>query len=132
LGRDPQIFLDVNASRVGGLTPILERALDRSRLLLFVVSPGSCRSAWCLWEIQRFLDRARSAATHNEVLLPEDRVLGVLLQSVTTEEIPWPLKPLVFRPFNLTRRVEERDGTRPILWDVNWMRRPLLEANLIV
>jgi hypothetical protein len=117
LGRDPRIFLDANATRAGALTPILEDALDKSRLFLFVVSPGSCRSPWCHWEILRFLDRAHSAATHNEVRLPEDRVLGVVLEPVPRDAIPELLEPLVFRPYDLTRRIEGRDETRPAVWD---------------
>jgi hypothetical protein len=116
LGHDPKIFLDVDATRAGALTPILEDALDRSRLFLFAVSPGSCQSSWCQWEINRFLDRGHSAATRNEVLLPEDRLLGVLLEPVPTEDIPAPLQPLVFRPFNLTRPVVGRDSTRTVAW----------------
>jgi hypothetical protein len=117
LGRDPKIFLDINTTRAGALTPILEEALDHSRLFVFAVSPGSCQSAWCQWEILRFLDRGHSAATRNEVLLPEDRLLGVLLEPVAQERIPAPLQPLVFRPFNFTRSVEGRDSTRPVAWD---------------
>lgn len=117
LGRDPKIFLDTNATRAGALTPILENALDHSRLFLFVVSPGSCQSAWCQWEILRFLDRGHTAATRDEVLLPEDRLLGVLLEPVPQGRIPAPLQSLVFRPFDLTRPIDGRDSTRPVAWD---------------
>jgi hypothetical protein len=117
LGHDPEIFLDTEDTRAGELTAALERAIDRSRLLLFVVSPGSCQSVWCQWEILRFLDRAHCIATRNDVLLPEDRLFGVVLEPVPTEQLPAPLQSLVFRPFDLTRPIEGRDGTRPVEWD---------------
>jgi hypothetical protein len=117
LGRDPKIFLDSNATRAGALTPILESALDQSRLFLFVVSPGACHSDWCKWEILRFLDRGYSAATRTEVLLPEDRILGVLLEAVEREAVPEPLQPLVFRPYDLTRPVAQRSGRQPVDWE---------------
>ena len=132
LGRDPQIFLDMNASRAGALTDTLAKALDKSRLFLFVVSPGSCRSTWCHWEMTRFLDRAACIATPTEVLLPEDRIFGVLLQPVAKEEIPAPLRLLdVFRTFDLTRRVEGRDETRPVLWP-ELAEAPLAEFDQLV
>src|SRR5580658_7287674 len=68
LGRDPEIFLDVNQTRTGALTTARERSNDRSRLFLFVVSPGSCQSMWCPWEILRFRDRAHCVATRNDDL----------------------------------------------------------------
>ena len=117
LGRDVKIFRDTNATRSGSLTEILERALDHSRLFLFNVSPGSCQSNWCNWEIQRFLDRAESVPTRNNVILPHDRLFGVLMEPVPADQIPAALQPLGFRPYNLTRPVADRDGTRPVDWD---------------
>ena len=117
LGRDPKIFLDTNATRAGALTPVLEQALDRSKTFLFVVSPGSCESSWCEWEILRFFDCGNSVATRNEVLLPEDRFFGVRMSPVSAEQIPEPLRPLVFRPFDLTCRIEGRDSVKPVDWN---------------
>jgi hypothetical protein len=117
LGHDPTTFLDTEETRTGALTATLERAIDRSRLFLFVVSPGSCQSMWCPWEILRFVDRAHCVATRNDVLLPEDRLFGVVLEPVPNEQLPAPLQSLVFRSFDLTRPIEGRDGTRPVEWD---------------
>jgi len=79
LGRRPRFFLDTETSRSGALKRSLEKVLESTALLLFVVSPGSCRSPWCRWEVQRFLDIAWSPASRNDTPLPDDRIVGVTL-----------------------------------------------------
>ena len=99
LGRDPAIFVELDASRTGSFVPTLER----TRLFLFVVTPGSCRSKWCQWEILRFFDRGLSVATSNQVLLPEDRVLGFTL---------YPMAPFP-RKIRTTQGTASRADTAP-------------------
>jgi hypothetical protein len=91
-GSSPEIFLDTETSRSGALKPSLEKVLESTAFLLFVVSPGSCRSPWCRWEVQRFLDTAWSPASRNNTLLPDDRIVGVTLQEVSRPQLPQALQ----------------------------------------
>jgi hypothetical protein len=116
LGRDPQIFLDSSLARTGILTDALDRAIEWSRLFLFVVSPGSCQSQWCPWEIHHFLEHARCVPVRNDVLLPEDRLFGVTLEQVPKDGLPASL-PLVFQTYDLTKPIAGRDVAEPINWD---------------
>jgi hypothetical protein len=58
LGESARIFIDRDASQAGYLSDRLAAAVDSSSLMLFVVSPGSCRpGSWCHREAARFWDR---------------------------------------------------------------------------
>jgi hypothetical protein len=76
-----ELFLDRDASRSGYLNQNLARALSSSGVLIFVVSPGSCRSdSWCRFEVAHFLDTAQPVA--HPGLFREDRLFKVELRKV--------------------------------------------------
>lgn len=116
-GSSPEIFLDTEMSRSGALKPSLEKVLESTALLLFVVSPGSCQSAWCGWEVQRFLDTAWSPASRNDTLLPDDRIVGVTLQEVSRPQLPQALQSLDLRAYDLRHAMPGSGVQRPVVWE---------------
>src|SRR5215831_20818919 len=104
-------------SRSGALKPSLEKVLESTALLLFVVSPGTCRSPWCRWEVQRFLDTAWSPASRNNTLLPDDRIVGVTLQEVSRPQLPQALQSLDLRTYDLRHVMPGSGVQRPVVWE---------------
>ena len=116
-GSSPEIFLDTETSRSGALKRSLEKVLESTALLLFVVSPGSCRSPWCRWEVQRFLDIAWSPASRNDTPLPDDRIVGVTLQEVSRPQLPQALLSLDLRAYDLRHVMPGSGVQRPVVWE---------------
>ena len=116
-GSSPEIFLDTETSRSGALKPSLEKVLESTAFLLFVVSPGSCRSPWCRWEVQRFLDIAWSPASRNDTPLPDDRIVGVTLQEVSRPQLPQALLSLDLRAYDLRHVMPGSGVQRPVVWE---------------
>jgi hypothetical protein len=76
-----ELFLDRDASRNGYLSQNLTRALSSSGVLLFIVSPGSCRTdSWCRLEATQFFDLAQPVA--HPGLFREDRLFKIELRKV--------------------------------------------------
>ena len=76
-----ELFLDRDATRNGYLNQNLARALSSSGVLLFIVSPGSCRpDSWCRFEVAHFLDTAQPVA--HPGIFREDRLFKVELRKV--------------------------------------------------
>jgi hypothetical protein len=82
LGRDrerPRIFFDRDADRSAPITDELRRAAEQSALLVFIVSPGSCRpSSYCQMEAAYFWDYAKPLIAPPDVLAPENRIIKVV------------------------------------------------------
>ena len=107
LGRDPNIFVDSLMSRSGDLLQLLESTVEGSAFLLFAASPGSCRKdSWCNVELRQFLGRARPLASANNVLTPEDRLLGVTFEPVPFPDLPPLLRRIGFRSYDLYEQLE--------------------------
>lgn len=102
LGRSPSVFIDRDATQAGYLSDRLAQALDSSALLLFVVSPGSCRpDSWCHKEAARFWDRgARPLVSDSRMILaPEDRTFKIVMSPVPSQsELPF-MSPITGRTF---------------------------------
>src|SRR4051794_2077501 len=76
-----ELFLDRDAARNGYLNQNLARALSSSGVLLFIVSPGSCRTdSWCRFEVSHFLDTAQPIA--HPGLFRDDRLFKLELRKV--------------------------------------------------
>lgn len=75
----PRIYFDMRARREGTLDVELRKAVQRSALMVFVVSPGSYRkNSYCQMEVVEFWDYARPlAAGSAEPLAPENRIFKV-------------------------------------------------------
>src|SRR5258708_10290074 len=89
VGGTCKIFYVRYENRNGFVYENLEESLEKTALLLFLASPASCRRvAWCRYELQHFLDRARPIAYPG--LAGENRIFKLLLRSVHGG-IPYPL-----------------------------------------
>src|SRR5262249_30286764 len=103
----PRIYFDRDAKRVGTIPDGLLGAVERSAIVIFVVSPGSYRAnSWCQKEVVHFFDHARAMVAPPEILSREDRILKVIQSppSVTGTREPIPLQDLY--SFDLCERVD--------------------------
>ncbi len=119
LGESASIFLDRNVTQAGYLSDRLAAALDSSALLVFVVSPGSCRpDSWCHKEATRFWDhgaRPLISAT-GSAIAPEDRIFKIALSPVAREAEPGILSEATERIF-----YDSEPGTGgPIVTPADW------------
>jgi hypothetical protein len=120
LGESARIFIDRDATQAGYLNDRLAQALDSSALLLFVVSPGSCRrDSWCQKEVARFYDRsARPMVPHSRlVVTPEDRIFKIVMSPVPKDSQPTILQGSTGRNFYDSLPIRS-DGmvTKPADW----------------
>lgn len=94
LGSRFYIYFDDYDQRNGFLYKNLANALQKSGVLLFIVSPGSCRAdSWCRFELRHFLDEAQPIA-HPGV--PRDeRLFKAVLRRVDNGDVPKPLDKIV-------------------------------------
>lgn len=86
LGRRPSIFRDAQLRRTEEWQPAVARALQRSALLVCVLSPGYLQSEWCLKELEEF--RVHSADQLPLVIGNRSRILKVLVSPVPFSEQP--------------------------------------------
>ncbi len=94
-----ELYLDRSAVRNGYLDQNLSRALSSSGVLIFIVSPGSCRSdSWCRFELAHFLDMAQPVA--HPGIFREDRLFKVELRKVDRGAEPMQIAPCV--PYSFT------------------------------
>jgi hypothetical protein len=132
LGKSPSIFIDRDATHAGYLSDRLAQALDSSALLVFVVSPGSCRpDSWCHKEVARFWDRgARPLISGAHLILaPEDRIFKIVMSPVPQEAEPPILIPITGRNFYDLPQV---GSGHPIAKPTDWSElSPAVEAELL-
>jgi TIR domain len=132
LGKSPSVFIDRDANQGGYLSDRLAQALDSSAILLFVVSPGSCRpDSWCHKEAARFWDRgARPLVSDSRLILaPEDRIFKIVMSPVPTQsELPF-LNPITGRNFYDSLPIGS-DG--PIARPADWSKlSPAVESEFL-
>ena len=107
----PRIYFDANQPRSGPIPDWLYPAVEQSALLVFLVSPGSCRpTSWCQKEVTHFLDNARPLACGPDVAPPEHRIFKVTQSSLSDARLVDPLARWQFPSFELCDTVETANG----------------------
>ena len=72
LGTPSQVWIDRRAMRINDLVPaVLTEELQRSRLLLVLMSPSWRSSTWCRQELETFLEQHRGTPTQEGVFVVE-------------------------------------------------------------
>jgi len=113
LGQSTSIYFDVSAPANGPLANNLSRAIESSALLLFSVSPGSCRpNSWCAFEAQSFVDRAHPIASPSAVLTREERLLKLVVETVDSDRQPESIRDVIGRRLHVSPSANILDDLR--------------------
>jgi hypothetical protein len=115
----PRIYFDGIESRTGPIPDRLFPAVEQSALLVFLVSPGSCRiTSWCQKEVNHFWDNARPLVNAPDVIPPEHRIFKVTQSALTDAGLVDPLERRQLSSFDLTDIVETSNGPTTLAGDL--------------
>jgi hypothetical protein len=115
----PRIYFDGNESRTGPVPDRLFPAVEQSALLVFLVSPGSCRpTSWCQKEVTHFWDNARPLVNGPDVIPPEHRIFKVTQSALAGDGLVDPLERWQLSSFDLCDTVETSNGPTTLAGDL--------------
>jgi hypothetical protein len=115
----PRIYFDNSESRTGPISDRLFPAVEQSALLVFLVSPGSCRTtSWCQKEVTHFWDNARPLVNGPDVVPPEHRIFKVTQSALAGDGLVDPLERRQLSSFDLSDTIETSDGPTKLAGDM--------------
>ena len=127
----PRIYFDDSASRTGPIPDRLYQAVRKSALMVFAVSPGSCRpTSWCQKEATYFWDNARPLVSGPDVAPPEHRIFKVTQSAISGDNLVDPLRRWQLSSFDLCDTIDTLAGRTTLAgdlrhkWPGHWMRWP--------